>query len=154
MRVERTEDVGLIYLILATPGISEWIGDDGGELNLVINPKIYYLLAKIEIGVEPGMIEEKVVGCMAFGPINGITWNPHLAILPQYRGHGTQALQAGIDWMFKNSPCEKLVAYPPSYNFAMVRVFEKCGFVHEGYSPDSVRKNGLLHGRHLMGRNR
>lgn len=154
LRVERTEDVESMYSILRTEGIEEWIGDDGSELLLPVHARIYYLLAKIEIGVEPGAIEDRIIGCMAFQPVNGITWTPHLAILPQYRGMGTAALRAGIAWMFESTACRKLFAAPPEYNKAMARVFEKCEFNQEGFSPASVRKDGVLYGRNLLGRSR
>lgn len=152
MTIERTENAPLLLSILRTEGIAEWVGDDGSEIVVSLHSRIYYLLAKIEIGVEPGLIEERVIGFMAFQPVNGITWVPHVAILPLYRGMGTQALMAGMQWMFANSPCLKLTAAPPEYNKPMVRVFEKCGFTDEGFSKDSVCKNGLLYGRHLFGR--
>lgn len=151
VRVDPTEDLQLLYSILQTEGVAEWVGEDGAELILPSHPKIHYLLAKIEIGVD-GVIEDRVIGCVAFMPINAVTWNPHIAILPKYHGNGTDAMRAGIQWIFGNTDCEKLVAHPPEYNKPMVRVFEKCGFDHEGFSPQSVRKNGVLHGRHLMGR--
>lgn len=152
IKIERTEDVTLITSILSHPEIKDLVSDDG-EVTVPLHPQLYYLLPKIEIGVEPGMIEERVIGCLAFVPINHITWNPHIAILPQYRGIGTQAMELGMKWMFKNTRCKKLIANVPEYNVPMLRVFEKCDFKREGYSPDSLMKNGQLHGRILMGRN-
>lgn len=153
MIIERTQDVGFIASVLRHPEIKDLISDDG-EVILPLHPQLYYLVPKIEIGVEPGMIEDRAIGCLAFMPINFITWNPHIAILPEYRGRGTEAMELGIQWMFENTRCLKIVAHVPEYNAAMFRVFEKCGFQHEGYSPDSIMKHGKLHGRVLMGRSR
>ena len=153
VKVERTENIGLVNSMLALEGIRETVWDDSGPAPLPLHPGIYYLIASMDVWDE-GAVNECAIGCMAFMPVNAVTWNPHIAILPKYRGKGTQAMKSGIVWMFEHTPCKKLVAYPPEYNKPMVRVFEKCGFDHEGFSPDSILKNGLLHGRNLMGRNK
>ena len=151
MRVERTEDVEFISSVLRHPDIADLVSDDG-EVKLPIHPELYYLVPKIEIGVEPGIIEERAIGCLAFAPVNYVTWNPHAAILPQYRGRGTEAMRLGIQWMRENTRCRKLVANVPEYNARMIRVFQKCKFQHEGFSPGSALKRDVLYGRVLMGR--
>lgn len=150
MKIERTDDVGIVLGILNHPEIKDLVKDDG-EVSLHLHPQLYYLLAKMEIGVEPGVMEDRVIGCLAFMPVNYITWNPHIAILPQYRGRGTEVMKLGMRWMVENTRCRKLIANVPEYNVAMLRVFEKCDFQREGYSPDSLMKNGRLFGRILMG---
>lgn len=152
IKIERTEDAHLIESLLHHPGILDFVSDDG-ELTVPLHPLIYYFIPTIEVS-QDGSFENRPIGCMAFMPINFIAWNPHLAILPQYRGRGTEVMQLGIDWMFGNTRCQKIVANVPEYHVAMRRVFEKCGLQKEGYSPKSVMKRGVLHGRILMGANK
>lgn len=97
------------------------------------------------------MIESRIVGIIMFFPVNPICWNPHICILPGYRGVGTEALMWAIEWMFENTECKKLIAHPPAYNTAMIKVFKKLGFHLEGVSPKSIMKNGELEGRILYG---
>jgi hypothetical protein len=152
MRLERTEDVALISSIINHPEIKPHIILDGQtDLPIPIHPSVYHLIPKIDVGVEPGMIESIPIGIVMFFPVNPICWNPHVCILPQYRGMGTEALMWGIEWMFSNTECKKLIAHPPVTNTAMIQVFKKLGFHLEGVSPKSVMKNGELVGRILYG---
>lgn len=149
--VDRTADMDLISWIISQEGIREFIWDDSGPAELPVHPNIYYLLASLEAWDE-GALNNVPIGLVVFMPINSIVWNPHIAILRKYRGTGTEVMMAGIEWIFANTECKKLVANPPEYNVPMIRVFEKCEFSREGYSPKSVLKGGLLHGRVMMGR--
>lgn len=152
MRVERTEDIAFIRYIIHHPEIHEMLIEDGqSEIPVPIRQNLYYLVPKIEIGMD-GIISDAPIGCILFAQVNSVTWNPHIGILPMYRGNGTEAMGLGVQWMFDNTPCRKIVANPPSYNKAMIRVFEKCNFNYEGRSPKSVLRNGLLHDRLMMGK--
>jgi RimJ/RimL family protein N-acetyltransferase len=135
MILERTTDVALIKSIIEHPEIAPLIFE--GEAQVPIHDSIYYLVAK--------------EGIVAFIPINSISWNPHIAVLPEYRGKGTELMQSGLEWMFKNTECKKVVAFPPSYNKPMIRVFEKCGFKQEGFSPNSFMFKGQIYDRLLLG---
>lgn len=148
--IERTTDANYIRSVIGHPEIRGELFDDE-ELSVPMHESIYYLAPFNDVFCDPGIVEKCRLGFVAFGPINRITWNPHIAIFPEFRGCGTEAMQLGIAWMFENTPCQKLVAHPPEYNKAMLRVFEKCGFKREGYSPNSFGRHGVLYGRHLLG---
>jgi len=117
-----------------------------------LHETIYHLLAKNATYVD-GAVDEVTVGIVSFIPINSVTWNPHIVVVPEYQGSGvgTAILLDAIEWMFSNTPCRKIVAYPPVFKGKMIRVFEKCGFKVEGYSPASFLWRGVLHDRVLMG---
>lgn len=149
MRLERTFDVSEVKSIVGHPEIKPHIVE-GDEIPVPLHPSIYYLVAKEE-RFEDGAVEDRTLGIAAFIPVNSITWNPHMAVLPAHRGIGTRLLRLAMGWMFENTACRKLVAYPPSYNAAMIRVFEKCGFAKEGMSPKSFEWRGQVHDRILMG---
>jgi RimJ/RimL family protein N-acetyltransferase len=151
MRIERTNNAEMVRSILTFPGVRADVWEGDGEIPVPIHHSIYHLIVRCE-NYNDGAVSEPVIGVVAFMPINSITWNPHIAILPAYRGNGTLAMADAISWMAQNTPCRKLVAYPPEFNAKMIRVFEKCGFNKEGYSPKSFHWRGSIHGRVLMGK--
>ena len=142
MRVERTFNLDIIKSIVEHPELRDLLTEDGEVVHVPSHPDIYWLLS---------YNKDILRGFVGFIPINSITWNPHIAILPEFRGCGTDTMYAGIQWMFQNTPCQKIVAYPPGYNKAMIRVFEKCGLHREGLSPDSFMFRGKVYDRILMG---
>lgn len=139
--ITRTEDRGAILSVLEA--VREEIWDRAGDIPVPIHPSIYHFLV---------MVDGNIAGNVCFIPINPITWNPHINVLPNFRGVGTKAMNMACEWMRANTECKKLVAYPPAYNTAMIRVFEKCGFSREGYSPNSFLFKGQIYGRILMGK--
>jgi RimJ/RimL family protein N-acetyltransferase len=152
--IERTEDIHLIRSVIGLPEIRYLVlEDDDGEVPVPLHPDIYYLSVKETVFAD-GAVEDKLLGIVAFMPVNAITWNPHIAILPmrQNSGLGTQAMLEAQSWMFSNTPCRKLVAHPPVFKGSMIRVFEKCGFRIEGMSRASFSWNGSVYDRLLMGR--
>lgn len=150
MRLERTFDAGLVRSVVGHPKIKPLL-IEGDDVPVPLHDSIYYLAAR-EDQYADGAVQDTVLGIVAFLPVNNVAWNPHIAILPEHRGRGTEAMAAAISWMFDNTPCEKIVAYPPSYNRPMIRVFEKCGLRMEGMSPKSFRWKGVMHDRLLMGK--
>lgn len=152
VKVERTEDAALIKSVFDDPDCRPWMRDDGTpkEWSPTIHPLMYYLTPMIEAWDE-GVLSDTPIGMLLFTPVNSTTWNPHMAVLPQYRGRGTAAMKAGLDWMWKNTPARKMVAFPPVYNPRMIRVFQKCAFKVEGWSSRSVMHDGKLHDRMVMG---
>lgn len=152
LTVERTKDAELIRSIIGMPEIRVLVMEGEGEIPVPAHDDIYYLAVKEPIFGD-GAVEDRLVGIVAFMPVNSITWNPHIAILPmkQDRGVGTEAMRAAVDWMFSNTSCRKIVASPPTFKGAMIRVFEKCGLRIEGMSPASFSWNGRVYDRLLMG---
>ena len=116
MRLVRTADEALIRSVIDHPCVKDWLMQDGDtELVVPEHDSIYYLAAYRELGVEPGDVYAQLLGALAFVPINGITWNPHIAVLPKFQGmgYGTEMMKMGVKWMFDNTPCLKIVAFPP-----------------------------------------
>jgi RimJ/RimL family protein N-acetyltransferase len=134
--IERTFDERLIRSVFEHPEVRPQIWE-GGEMPIPFHEHAYYLYAGI--------------GLVAFVPVNHVTWGPHLAVLPEHRGHGTEMLKEAVEWMFEKTPCLKLFADPPYFNKRVIRVFEKCGFQYEGFSPRSFLWRNVLHDRVLMG---
>jgi len=150
MRLERTFDVELVRSIIGHPEVKPLVLETE-DVPVPLHEAIYYLVAKEERHAD-GAVEDQVIGVVAFIPVNGITWNPHIAVLPEHRGRGTEVMAAAMQWMLVNTTCRKLVAYPPAFNMRMIRVFEKCGFSVEGLSRRSFPWHGEIHDRILMGK--
>ena len=150
--VSRTEDVALVRSVIGHPGVRKFLLDDNEEVAVPLHPSIYYLSVR-QAQFMDGAVADALIGVVAFIPVNTITWNPHIGILPEHQGCGlgTFAMREAVAWMFANTPCRKVVAYPPAFNGAMVSVFKKCGFRIEGHSPDSFLWHGKIHDRLLMG---
>lgn len=151
MKIERTTDIDFIWSVISHPQIKPVLFENDDEMAVPEHERIYYLAPYEDAFVDPGAVEKVRVGVVAFIPLNQVTWNPHIAILPQHRGKGTEAMKLGLEWMFHNTPCQKITAFPPVTNGAMVRVFEKCGMKQEGYSPRSYLQHGQLVDRFMFG---
>lgn len=151
MILERTFDPEAIRAVIDHPEVRPYTYDLEGEIPVPMHESIYHLLAKEDFGFDPGDVQTRIIGSVTFMPINTMTWNPHIGVLPEYRGRGTEVMRLAISWMVENTPCRKLVAFPPTSNPKMIRVFEKCGFSREGYSPASFPWCGEVHDRVLMG---
>ena len=142
VRLERSEDMALIRSIIEHPGILPFIWDKPDRIPVYVHMLIHNMIA---------YLDSAVIGIVTFVPLNSITWNPHISILPDYRGHGTAVMRAATKWMFEKTGCRKICAFPPTYNKPMIRVFEKCGYKHEGFSPRSFEFKGIICDRLLMG---
>lgn len=131
MIIERTTDLALVRSVIFHPGVADEFG--ACEEIMVLHKSIYWLTVRVG---------GTVAGMLMFLPLYGMAWNPHIAILPEFRGRGTEAMRRSVAWMFENSPAEKILAFP--FKQIMIRVYEKCGFVVEGRSTKLVRKDGEL----------
>ena len=149
MKLERTFDADLIRSVVGHPEIKPLVLESE-DVPVPMHDSIYYFKA-IEERIADGAVEDVLIGIVAFMPVNNISWNPHICVLPEHRGKGTEVMRLAVEWMFSNTPCAKVVAFPPAFNKPMVRVFEKCGFRLEGISPKSFLWHGELHARFLMG---
>lgn len=113
------------------------------RVNFLIHDSVYWLLA---------YQGENLTGCVVFFPIYSMAWNPHIAILPEYRGCGTDVMREGCAWMFANTACLKMLAFP--FKPIMQRMYRKCGFKVEGYSKKLLYRNGNLLDCQIVGLNK
>jgi hypothetical protein len=151
MHFERTTDYSLIRQILTDPDLYGRMGDDflPPRKDFLVNthPAIWYVL------VVEGC---KLLGMFGFFPENEICWAAHVAL---FRGiHPRVTHQAGeeiVEWLWRNTSCERLIASVPLSNPAAVRFgLRAMGLVRYGVNPRSFLKNGILQSQILMGRSR
>jgi len=148
-------DLKIVDAIHRHPSVYPWIIDDmysdnepDGFTNYhaLINPDNYYLSFWYE-GLPAGVF--------SFFPINLITYEGHIAILPKFRGK--TALKASlrvINWMFENTACRKIVCMIPTYNLKAMTLITRLGFQKEGFLYRSFKKNGVLYNQHIVGINK
>ncbi len=103
---------------------------------------------------------KKVIGVLSF---SGIIKGPFLSCFAGYsidsslqnRGYMTQALEAGIDFIFNTIGLHRIEANIMPRNSASVKVVSKLGFKNEGISPKYLKINGEWEDHvHMVLRNR
>jgi RimJ/RimL family protein N-acetyltransferase len=138
MRIERTTDLALIKSVFLHPEIAD--KDMERLMPFPIADVVYWLVA---------YDGDSLVGCVSFFPLYGVAWNPHIGILPEHRGKGTEVMRECVRWMFENSQARKILAFP--FRPIMQRVYEKCGFRVEGFSPKLIDFYGTLTDCQIVG---
>lgn len=58
------------------------------------------------------------------------------------KGYGAEALRLGVDWAFRELNLHRIGLSVFSYNDRAIALYRKLGFVHEGTSRESVRRDG------------
>lgn len=145
MQILRTFDPELIKSIITHPKVYKHCIDDSSpppeEFEPFVVEQLFNLIA----------YEEKAAGAFMFVPVNLITYEMHLAMLPEFWGRGREALHLAIDWMFTHTPCRKIIGGVPAFNRLTVRLLEAVGFEDEGICSKSFQKNGIIYDRLMLG---
>lgn len=68
------------------------------------------------------------------------------------RGYGTAATRAACAYGFDVMGLHRIHLWVVATNAAAIRVYERCGFVHEGVARDRLYRRGAFHDCALMGR--
>ncbi len=148
-----SEDIDMVMNIISHKDIWSWITDDMSPpepprmslVNVLDNSNEYVL------GL--GKNGAPCVGLAAFHPINGITFDFHIMVLPEYRGDFIRLdIVDSISWMFNSTPCRKIEASVPEFNERMRKAIIKWGFAQEGISRGSFMKNNTIYNRHVFGK--
>lgn len=144
--IERTNDIDFIKGVLLHPSIWGEIIDDGcppkDDFTPLIADGIYWL-----------KIAENNIPCGVFflHPHNYVCYEGHANILPEARGRAVEYALAGIAWMFKCTPCRRIITSVPENNFKALRFVEKVGFIRYGINEKSLLKNGELYDLIMLG---
>lgn len=85
-------------------------------------------------------------------PENSVTWVVHENVLPDARGKkAVKICNEMASWMFKNTPCQKLIGYTPVSHRRAVVFAQMCGFKIEGRIKNSILINGNLEDLYVVG---
>ena len=145
IRIERTNDIEYIKQCVTHPKIWDYSTDDGSvEKDKYVPPiadAIYWLL----------VVEDIPFGVFLLYPHNSICYEVHTCLLPDIWGRSVECTLAGINWVWENTPCRRIITNVPKYNRLAKRLAERSGFVQFGINPKSYLKNGSLHDQFMLG---
>jgi len=134
---DNKKDAGVLAAIASHPRVRLGISDDFTR-EFIALPGWTYLLFDD-------------AGFVAVQPLNYICYQLHIALLPTLWGKGKSiGYQAGL-WIFKNTPCQKLVAIIPECNKGAIRIVERCGMNREGVLTKSFSRGFKLHDQIIYG---
>ncbi len=123
----------VIENIILHPKVMDWLTDDNSKhYEVVLHPQIYYL------------VNEANTGVIRLDPINSVTCSVHIATLPELWGKASSFAQEAIEWNFKNTLYQKVVAIIPEYNDRTIKFAKKFNFKQEGVLTKSFLKNWVL----------
>ncbi len=84
-------------------------------------------------------------------PQNFVTYDCHIALLPNVEGKADLVCQQVINFIFTNTRILRLTASIPSYNLLARRLADRCGFKLVGINEKSFLRGGVLHDQHFYG---
>ena len=149
IRIERCFDPALVTEIITNPKIYPHVSDDYSPPQdeftaerLVQNAWIYFLTP---------IFEERTVGVFMVHGHNGVMYEVHTCILPEFWGKSVEAAKVGTQWMFENTPCRKLITLVPVYNRLAYRLALRAGMKDQGIITKSFLKNGTLFDQYVLG---
>lgn len=147
MTFARTTDLAIVRRIMTEPTVYRNITDDGcppaSDFRPVEDSRLWYVL------VSDGA---NVIGLFMFVPLNAATWEVHTCLLPVARGPlAHQAAWEVLDWLWRNTPCQRLITNVPAFNRLALKFAKEAGMQEFGFNPNSYLKGGKLHGQHLLG---
>lgn len=87
-----------------------------------------------------------------FTPINYVTYEMHVAIIEgENRKKGVKSAVRAARWMFRNTPCRKMVSYIPCFHDASLMFAQVSGMEKEGLLKSAYLYDGELFDLHIMG---
>lgn len=143
--VAQCYDCDVVRAILTHPDIYDRIAEDGTP------PREDYIPSMIGMAYVVGIVGAEPMGIMVYHPINGVTWECHVQVLPDYRKEfADEFSKKALGWAW-DMGVQKIVAQIP-FLYPNVRDFGlRHGFEVEGINRKSYMKNGQLHDQWYMG---
>jgi hypothetical protein len=144
---EPVKDMRLIRKFMTHPNVYPWICDDFSpsptDIMPIEHPSVFYICAKDKTGL--------LLLCM-FIQQNAICWEIHASVFPRRRrARALAAAKAGIEWIWQNTRCKRLIAQIPVYNGTAYLFAKAAGLEYFGTNEKSFQKNGKLYDQILLG---
>lgn len=138
--IYRTEDVAEIRGILAIDGMYESTSYDGSpELCAFIPEGVWMVL----------MQDDNQAGMINLLPLNNVTWMPHIFILKEYRGKGSEEWGTLVaQYMCLYFGAKKFLALSPYYSAR--KYAERMGMCCTGILRKSILKGGELMDQYIL----
>ena len=142
IQFDRSQDYELVRKILTHPRIYDKISDDFSpardDYRPIEHDAVWYVIVRES---EDGAL----FGLWMFHPQNGICWEVHTALLPiAYGVPGRLAAQLLPSWIWKHTPCRRIVTNVPSTNRLALRFAIAAGMKIFGINRASYLKGGKL----------
>jgi RimJ/RimL family protein N-acetyltransferase len=145
MNFEITNDLEFIKKCLTDKYVWESSRDDGFSN---VDPDLFF----------PSLIHGIVYlkagefGLLIGIPVNCITYDVHIALLPEARGMAKIICEEAIDWIFNatDKPI-RLIASIPEFNKYAIKLATDTGMEFIGINKMSFLKNGKLFDQHMFG---
>jgi len=143
MIFEQTEDSDFVTRCLTHPSFIRMGCDDSF---IGINPSIFFIQKNDNFWLKTGDY-----GVLIGEPRNLVTYEVHVALLPNARGQAVDICVGAMRWMFSNTKAQRLNASIPEYNKLALRLASKVGMELIGINKKSFLKDGELFNQHLYG---
>lgn len=145
MKYELTEDQDFINQCLTLPALWRLGKDDGMS---EVNPRLYFA----PMGNRVVYVKAGDYGLLIGIPVNHISLDVHVALLPEARGKAVEICKGAMQWVFQNSRrISRLTASIPDYNKLAIRLARHSGMEFIGINRKSFLKNGVLYDQHMFG---
>lgn len=143
--IQRTFDTELVRRVMRHPELKKRSRIEDLELLDPENQEdVYYLLP---------LKGTEVLGVLILHKVNeNICYQAHANFLPRYWGTGLEEYsKEGIQWMFDNTDCEKIVAYAPDKYPEVKAHCLKAGMEVEGVLKNNTKINNELFDETVLG---
>jgi RimJ/RimL family protein N-acetyltransferase len=142
---ERSIDYELIRSIITHPKLWPYLSDDGSpepeDFQPIRHEALWYVIVR-EVEADAA---GDLLGMWMFVPQNSICWEVHTALLPSAWGErGQLASRLLPGWMWKNTPCRRIITSVPSSNRLALHFAARAGMTVYGVNECSYLKNGML----------
>jgi len=141
MNVERIFDRDYITSIVTHKKCWDACSDDGA-----CDPLLYFPC--LDASFHWLKVEDH--GLFMYVPHNLITYEVH-TLLPNAHGKAVECALAAGNWMFENTPCQRIVTNVPSFNRLALALSLKVGMKKYGLNEKSYMKNGIAYDEILLG---
>lgn len=142
MKYELTDDSEFVTRCLTHPEIWRMGSDD---LMMEIRPEIFFAQKSNNIWLKAGDY-----GAFICIPINHISLDVHVALLPGAKGKAVEISRGAIEWMFMNTCYLHMIASIPEYNKLAIRLAGEVGMEFIGINKGSFMKNRKLRNQYLF----
>lgn len=144
MRFEITRDQEFIKYCLTHPYVWRNTIDDA---LIGVDPELFFPPMNGVVYVKAGDF-----GLLIGKPVNYITYDVHIALMPQARGMAKDICKNAIQWIFGNTERQlRLMASIPSFNVKTIKLAGDVGMEFIGINKKSFMVNGVLFDQHLFG---
>ncbi len=148
--LERTRDYGLIRELVTHPEIYPCVTDDfspsADDWTPPQNERVWWLLAREG---------DELLGFFMLLEESPILFHVHCAFLPGARGaRARKAALAGLEWLWQNTKCLRLVASIPGWNKPAVFFARYLGMEIFGVNRSAYVKDGKIWNQIMFGTTR